>query len=230
MKVSICLRLIFVAMIAQAAASASTLLPTILSPGTTVSPLLDFDDLSFQNNPIITFTETPFGSSAPTGIFATIVGTSDLNPFGSADTVFDYGIAVITGDVVQLSVTGFGGFQAAVKMSTDGLLVPALSVSRSSDGDTIVFDFAGIPGGGTVDSSCGCIPTAQTGALDIYTDAPSFTDPLVTITDASGSTAQFATLGPSAVPENSSMLTSAAGLILVFALVFKFRLSNPRNS
>jgi hypothetical protein len=189
------------------------MMPTVLAPGGSVSPLPDFDDPNLDAN-LITVAETDFGSgSAPTGVFFNFVSTSPLNPFGASGVVFGYVVAVDTGDVVQVSVAGFSGFQTAVKIATDnGLYVPALDATRSADGDTISFDFAGIPGG-----SAGS-PASESGDLDVYTNAPRYSDPLVTITDANGSTAQFDTLGP-AVPEPSSLSLC----LLSFCLLFLFR-------
>ena len=105
-------------------------IPAILTPGGSVSPLPDFSDNTIN----ITNAEAdPFGSgSAPSGILATLVGTSLLNPFGSNDLFFEYNIAPEVGDVVQLSLSGFSGFETAIKMLTvtpDGTFVGALDAN-----------------------------------------------------------------------------------------------------
>ena len=187
---------------------ADTLLPTTLLPGDSINRLPDFVDPNLQTTlPIV---EDFFGSgSVPTGAFAVFVNTSSLNPFGLQDLVFSYEVSVETGNVVQISVNGFSAFKTAVQQTTGGVagVVPAMDATRSSDGNTLTFNFAGIPGGFTVSSS-----------LNVYTNALNYADPLATIIDASGTTAQFSTTGPSlpistAVPEPSSLL-----LAILFAL------------
>lgn len=182
-----------------------------LSPGGTVSPLPDWDDANLLLN-TITETTPSFGSgSAPTGLLDVLVTTSPFNPFGASDLVFAYDLLVETGDVISLSVSGFSGFEVAVKQSTDGgTLAPALDATMSADGNTITFDFSGIAGGPGIAGG-----GTNSASLDVYTNATYYSDPLVTITDASGSTAQFDTLGPAPVPEPSSLSLCALSLCLL---------------
>jgi hypothetical protein len=191
-------------------------LPIILDPGGSVNPVPNFIDPNLQTSlPIV---EDFFGNgSAPTGAFVAFVNTSSLNPFGSQDLVFSYDISVETGDVVQFSLAGFSGFETAVAQTTAGIVgvIPALDATLSSDANTLTFDFAGIPGGFTISSS-----------LNVYTNALNYADPLATIVDVSGATAQFYTTGPSlpvstAVPEPSSLslgLSSALAGALFFVI------------
>jgi hypothetical protein len=169
-------------------------LPTVLSPGSTVSSLPDFEDFG----DILTSIATSFGTgfSSPSGPFneAVITNTQD-NPFGNQFLTFAYSFRVTQGDVVELSLPGFGGFSTAVKECTicnNG--TPALDATRSIDGDTISFDFTGILANGN-----------STASLAIYTNAEVFADPMISFTDKNGGVALLPGLLPSQVPEPGSL-------------------------
>jgi len=205
---------------ALAPLAASTLVPTVLAPGGTVSPLPQFNDDLLTG--LVAYQYVPFGTgTAPSGMFLNFLSTSSLNPFGSEDLVFGYLVAVGAGTVTEVTVSGFSGFDAAVKVADDGAgYIAPYAATRSNDGNAITFLFAGIPSGplptGSPLSNFSPNPSSTSDTLDIYTNAPYYTDPLVTITDVNGSTAQFDTLGPAATaPEPSSFWLLLLPVLLV---------------
>ena len=193
-------------------------IPELLAPGMTVSSFPQFNDTSLTSN-LITYAETPFGDgSAPSGIFLNFLSKSSVNPFGSDDYVFGYLISVADGDVVSVSLSGFAGFQTAVKIDDNGPgYVAPIDASRSTDGDTITFDFAGIPSGAVpTDGSLTFTPGNSTQTFSVYTDAPEFTDPPVTFIDSSGLSASIDTFGPAVAPEPSAFSLFAVGSLAAF--------------
>jgi hypothetical protein len=152
--------------------------------------LVDFGD-------ILTSINTSFGTgtSIPSGPFneAVITNTQD-NPFGNQFLTFAYSFRVTLGDVVELSLPGFGGFFTAVNEVTicnNG--TPALDAKRSINGDVISFDFTGILANGN-----------STASLAIYTNAQVFADPMISFTDINGGVALLPGLLPAQVPEPGS--------------------------
>jgi hypothetical protein len=187
---------------ASLAPAATITTPAILTPGSTVSSLPDFEDFGDFLGTLSTSFGT--GQSSPSGTFLeTVITNTADNPFGNQDLTFAFAFRVTAGDVVEISLSGFRGWFTAVKECTvcNGG-TPALDATRSADGDVVSFDFTGIEANGN-----------STASLAIYTNAPSFTDPMITYTDVSGSTALSNGLLPAA-PEPGSL-----GLVLVGSLV-----------
>jgi hypothetical protein len=132
--------------------------------------------------------------------------------------VFGYLISVGAGDVVSVSLSGFSGFETAVKIDDNGPgYVAPIDASRSADGDVVTFDFAGIPSGTVpTDGSLNFTPGNSTETFSVYTDAPEVTDPPVTFIDASGLSASIDTFGPAVAPDPSALSLSALGSLALF--------------
>jgi hypothetical protein len=207
----------FPAFLAQSA-GAAPVDPVVLNPGGIVSPLVnggsgtDFTDIpGFPTSFSFNFS----ASGGPTGtLFENIVQYPNIvtpaHPFGS-DLMFNYKIALSSGDVTSLTVAGFSGFDVAAKqcsaagcfaVATDG--IAATSASRSADGDLITFAFTDLIGG------------THTGNLQAFTNAPFFVDPIASFQNAAGTAFSIDITGPSntpPVPETSTW----AMMILGFA-------------
>jgi hypothetical protein len=199
-----------VAVFLMAGSAMADNLPTVLSPGGTVSNLPNFEDFG----DILTSINTSFGTgnSIPSGPFteAVITNTQD-NPFGNQFLTFAFSFRVTLGDVVEISLPGFGGFSTAVKECTicnSG--TPALDATRSVNGDLVSFDFTGIPANGN-----------STASLAIYTNAQAFVDPMITFTDSSGGVAQLQGLLPAQVPEPGSLVLLGTVMLALSALWYR---------
>ena len=192
------------------AGSAMADIPTVLSPGGTVSSLPNFEDFG----DILTSINTSFGSgtSIPSGPFteSVITNTQD-NPFGNQFLTFAFSFRVTLGDVVEVSLPGFSGFSTAVKECTicnSG--TPALDATRSVNGDLVSFDFTGIPANGN-----------NTASLAIYTNAQVFADPMITFTDINGGVAPLAGLLPAQAPEPGSLSLLGTAMLALGALWYR---------
>jgi PEP-CTERM motif len=186
--------------------------PAPLAPGQTLTTVPDGQSgspntLYTVGVQTLTFTD---GTSATVSEWIRNYTTSVSSgpyPYGS-DLVFDYELVVTSGSVTDLTVAGYSGLDVSVKTCTaqciglsTGGMAPT-GVSRSSDGDGISFSFAGL--------------TANSGALQIFTDATLYQDPIATLTDGNGEVLSFDVAGPTltaAVPEPSTW----AMIILGFA-------------
>ena len=199
-----------VAVFLMAGSAMADNLPTVLSPGGTVSSLPNFEDFG----DILTSINTSFGSgtSIPSGPFteSVITNTQD-NPFGNQFLTFAFSFRVTLGDVVEISLPGFSGFSTAVKECTicnSG--TPALDATRSVNGDLVSFDFTGIPANGN-----------NTASLAIYTDAQVFADPMISFTDINGGIGLSAGLLPAPVPEPGSLSLLATVMLALAALWYR---------
>jgi hypothetical protein len=199
-----------VAVFLMAGSAMADNLPTVLSPGGTVSSLPDFEDFG----DILTSINTSFGSgtSIPSGPFteAVITNTQD-NPFGNQFLTFAFSFRVTLGDVVEVSLPGFSGFSTAVKECTicnSG--TPALDATRSVNGDLVSFDFTGIPANGN-----------NTASLAIYTNAQVFADPMISFTDINGGIGLSAGLLPAPVPEPGSLSLLGTVMLALAALWYR---------
>jgi hypothetical protein len=200
--------LLWAALVAEAFAFSSAQAVTLtdsasLSPGQTLTTVPNGESgnpntlytLDWQT---ITFSD---GTTARLGEWVrnySVSGSSGPYPYGS-DMVFDYEVEVTSGSVTGLTVSGYSGLDVSVKTctavcigaSTGGTGVTG--ASRSADGDSITFSFAGL--------------TDDSGALQIFTDATNYQDPIATLTDSSGQVISLDVAGPSltaAVPEVST--------------------------
>ena len=132
-------------------AQAVTVAP--LNPGSTVSPIPDFASTfnfvdtatySFSGGPSGTITEdvlTPGGAPAYAG------GPVPM-PYGPDGPVFLYQLTVTgTVSVSSFSISGYSGYDVSVKTCTASICgygngTDASSITRSSNGDTVSFEFA----------------------------------------------------------------------------------------
>jgi hypothetical protein len=169
-------------------------IPAVLLPGGTVTSLPNFEDFG----DILATVSTSFGTgnSIPSGPFteSVITNTQD-NPFGNQFLTFAFSFRVTRGDVVEISLPGFSGWETAVKECTicnSG--TPALDATRSVNGDLVSFDFTGIVANGN-----------NTASLAIYTNASGFVDPMISFTDINGGVALLPGLLPARVPEPGSL-------------------------
>lgn len=199
-----------VAVFLMAGSAMADNLPTVLSPGGTVSNLPDFEDFG----DLLTSINTSFGTgnSIPSGPFnESVLNNTGDNPFGNQFLTFAFSFRVTVGDVVAISLPGFSGFATAVKECTicnSG--TPALDAKRSVDGDTVSFDFTGIPANGN-----------STASLAIYTNAQAFVDPMISFTDSSGGVAQLQGLLPAPVPEPGSLVLLGTVMLALSALWYR---------
>ncbi len=199
-----------VAIFLMAGSAMADSIPTVLLPGATVNNLPDFEDFGDVLASIATSFGT--GTSIPSGPFnETVITNTGDNPFGNQFLTFAFEFRVTAGDVVELSLPGFSGFSTAVKECTSCTTgTPALDATRSADGDVVSFDFTGIEANGN-----------NTASLAIYTNASVFADPMITLTDISGSVAPLPGLLPAQAPEPGSL--GLLGTVMVALGAFRYR-------
>jgi PEP-CTERM motif len=197
------LSIVLVAMGLSTASGSATIIqpqPEVITPGQTIiSNIPDFRDGVVPLLPAPFFAQFFFGSPStpgPAGSLTEVVGNdSQVSPFGPGGTIFTYSLDITKGDLSSIAFTGNTGFSTAVKVCDSGCIegngpVPD-QVSRSSNGDQITFSFA--------------TPlTGSSGGFSIYTNATTYTDPPIFLTDSGGLTITLdGAFGP-AVPEPST--------------------------
>jgi hypothetical protein len=188
------------ALFASSAGAITLTDPAVLNPGATINTVPNGESgnpntLNTVGWQTFTFSD---GTSAQVGEWVrnySTSGSSGPYPYGS-DLVFDYEVVVTSSSVTDLTVSGYSGIDVSVKtctaicigLSTGGTGVTG--VSRSSDGDSISFSFAGL--------------TGDSGALQIFTNATQYQDPIATLVDGNGEVLSVDVAGPTlaaAVPE-----------------------------
>jgi hypothetical protein len=173
--------------------STGTQMETVMVGGSPVAVTFDEFALTTSLNPAgVTFAFAISTSNNPTSLGASLTGFSLPTNFGALTT----------------SVEGCNPFIASATVCgmTTGL------ASRSSGlGDTLTFSSLG-----TTAVAIGPITTNLTNPVAIFTNAPSFTDPSVSVTD-DGATAVFTGLGPAggstSVPEPATLALMGLGLL-----------------
>jgi hypothetical protein len=190
-----------------ASVGSSTVLtdPAPLPPGATVSPIpngYSFDSSDPTTAIFSTTEDFDFtGEGGPSGfLFEAIYSLPDessAHPYGPG-LFFIYNVVLSSGDVTSLSVPGYSGYQVSVKQcGISGCIdygsngATMTSASRTSDGDTISFDFD-LSGPGNSSN------------LQLFTNASFFVDPFGTLTDSEGGTFSIPVVTPSAIPEPST--------------------------
>lgn len=166
---------------------------TVMVGGSPVAVTFDEFALTTSLNPAgVTFAFAISTSNNPTSLGASLMGFSLPTNFGALTT----------------SVEGCNPFIASATVCgmTTGL------ASRSSGlGGTLTFSSLG-----TTAVAIGPITTNLTNPVAIFTNAPSFTDPSVSVTD-DGATAVFTGLGPAggstSVPEPATLALMGLGLL-----------------
>jgi hypothetical protein len=190
--------------------------PVVISPGTTIPAPDGFSGTSFTSLAGFPFSSSFnfSGSGGPSGTLSEDIlnwSTVDsAHPYSGLTYVFTMKLNSGSADVSALTFGGYSGFDVSVKQcsfatcenfTTAG--VAASSVSRSSDGNNITYDFSNAVTGGT-----------HTGHLHIFTDSTAYAGTTVDLEEANGQ--EFAIhgvfFGP-AVPEPSTW----AMMILGFA-------------
>jgi len=185
-------------------------IPAVLTPGQTVNPLPNFADGVVPILPAPFYETFAFGNSSgpgPSGTLTEVLGyDSAVSPFGPGGDIFAYSVDVTKGNLQSISFQGFAGFGTAVKTCDNSCIegegtVPFEAVRSSGVGDTISFVFA--------------TPlTGSSGGFSIYTNATSYTDPLVFFYDSTGDSVSADILGPSntPVPEPTSLALLGSAL------------------
>jgi PEP-CTERM motif len=205
------------ALFAQSAGA--DVVPSVLSPSGTVNPVPDGGSGTNYTS-IVPFPENisfDFSASGgPTGVLHENIvqwNIQDIyHPYALGSLGFNFKILLTSGTVTDFTVGGFSGYDVSVKQcsvvgcegitTTTGAGIAATSASRSADGNDITYFFTGLS------------DTNHSGNLQIFTDATSFVDELVSLQDANGHTFSIDAAGPApAVPEPSTW----AMMILGFA-------------
>jgi len=193
--------------------------PVVLTAGTTLSPVADgFSGTSFTSLAGFPFSHSFnfSGSGGPSGtLFEDVLNWSTVDPAHPyTGLTYVFTMSLTSGSVSALTFGGYSGFDVSVKQCSLATCenfvtagVPATSVSRSSDGNDITYDFSSAVTGGT-----------HTGHLQIFTDS---TADAITTVDLEGANGQLFAIngvffGPlAAVPEPSTwamMLLGFAGV------------------
>lgn len=185
-----------------AVAPAAIVAPSLLNPGATISPLPNGDS-SGDDIPSSKLFDQTESFSFSDGLAGTlrqrVIQYSDAPSVLHPGLYFDYEIQLTSGSVTALTISGYSGFEASVKecgisncggSGANGVL--ATSASRSSDGDTITFDFGNPLTAGENSAN-----------LQIFSSASLFQDPLAFFTDSNGNTFSIDAVAP-AVPEPST--------------------------
>jgi hypothetical protein len=205
------------ALLAPAIGTAQVLTdPVLLAPGVTVSPVPNGDsfDASDSRTPLFSMSEDFAFTGGPSGfLFEAIYSFPDesaAHPYGPG-LIFLYDIVLSSGDVTELSVPGYSGYEVSVKQcgisncinfGANGVLTT--SASRTSDGNSVSFNLGDDLNG-----------AAHSSNLELFTNATGFVDPFGTLKDSSGATFSIPVLTPVAAPEPSTwamMLLGFAGL------------------
>jgi hypothetical protein len=195
-------------------AKAQLVAPEVLDPGASVSPLPngpsgDGDHLIDIPHQSFSFLGGPVGWLSESVVrYPDVV--SPAHPYGSG-LFFAFAITLTSGDVAEFTAPGYAPFEVSVKecglsicggVGANGVL--AESASRSSDGNDITFDFG----------SLALIGGTHSANLQLFTNAPSFSDPFGTLVNAAGNTFSIPIVTPD-VPEPSTwamLLLGFAGL------------------
>jgi PEP-CTERM motif len=195
-------------------AKAQLVAPEVLDPGASVSPLPngpsgDGDHLIDIPHQSFSFPDGPVGWLSESIVqYPDVV--SPAHPYGNG-LFFAFAITLISGDVAEFTAPGYAPLEVSVKecglsicqgMGASGVL--AESASRSSDGNNITFTFG----------SSALIGGTHSANLQLFTNAPSFSDPFGTLVNAAGDTFSIPIVIPE-VPEASTwamMLLGFAGL------------------
>lgn len=185
-----------------AVAPAAIVSPSLLDPGGTVSPLPNGDSSGdgIPSSKLFDQTESFSFSDGLTGTLRQrVIAYSDAPSTFHPGLYFDYEIHLTSGSITAFAISGYAAFGASVKecgisncagSEANGVL--ATSASRSSDGDTITFDFGNPLTAGDHSAN-----------LQIFSSASLFQDPLAFFIDSNGNTFSIEAVAP-AVPEPST--------------------------
>lgn len=187
------------------AVGASVAAPAILPPGGTVA-VPDFPDGVVL---VASKVENFGGGAGPAGVLTEFVVTdSAVNPFGFHDMAFAFSLSLSSGDVVKMSLPGYGAFETAVKSCNDTVCIegtgtPPDTATRSADGDVVSFLW-------------GTPLTTKSAGFVIYTNANSFSDPPSgRIFNLAGDVSLVPVFVPSTVPEPAGWALMLVGVGLV---------------
>jgi len=208
-----------------AAATIAHATPTSLAPGDTGVPVPAYASTGMTPTvEVLANTGVQTASVGSTTVsFDEVAVNTSLNPAG---VVFAF--AVATSNVpteLSAGLAGFSGFSTAVE-SCDPIALANASVCGTATGSaarsTGMGDVVTFSGMGTTAVTLPPVGTVNlSNAYGVFTNARSFTDPSVTITD-DGQTFVFEGLGPStgpsSVPEPGTLALLALGLAAVAGL------------
>jgi hypothetical protein len=193
---------------------ALALLPVAAIHATTILPggIVAGSSLAFGG----TIVGSQSGSISPGTFTANYLETVYSDPLnihcvGCLDFVYQVTDVGTSGDIEHLTGFSFGGFVTDVGYTASlGGFAPDM-VTRTSNGNTIDFNFLGL---------ANIEPSGSSDYLVVQTDATQFTRGLVSIQDGSAGTSSGLEPAPP-VPEPSSLFLLGTGLVTVAGVVRK---------
>lgn len=208
-------------------ALAQVVAPVDLNPGTTVSSLPNGGSSGDGVAETTAFDKTisfSFSDGLSGALRERVIDYADAPSINHPGLYFDYEIALTTGSLSAVSITGWNSFQTSVKQcgiavcggsGANGLL--STGASRSSDGDEITFDFGNPLAAGKHSSN-----------LQVFSSASLFSDPLAFLTDTSGNSFSIDVVAPALpVPEPSTWALLALGCVALG--LHAYRLKNTQS-
>lgn len=204
----------------SSSAHAAVVAPVQLNPGATVSSLpngFSSGDGISETKPYDTTQNYTFDDGLSLELRARVIDYADAPSSIHPGLYFDYEIKVLTGSIDAFGVDGWSGTKTSVKIcgitgcggsGAEG--VAPTSVSRSSDGNELTWDFDDLAAG------------EHSANLQVFSSASRFVDPPAFFKDGDGNTFSVETVGPlqSTVPLPASAPMFGTALTLLGAAGF----------
>ncbi|MBC9878977.1 PEPxxWA-CTERM sorting domain-containing protein [Bradyrhizobium sp. INPA01-394B] len=203
-------------------ANAAIVSPTLLTSGSTVSPLPNGGS-SGDGIPETKLFDKTESFSFLDGLLAgtlreRVIRYSDAPSVLHPGLYFDYEIHLTAGSVAAFGINGYSGYQASVKecgisicggSGANGVL--ATSASRSSNGNLITFDFANT-----------LLAGQHSANLQIFSSSALYQDPLAFFTSGDGGIFSIDAVAPApAVPEPSTWAMMLLGFCSLGLIAYR---------